>query len=170
MLGNPENDMLIGNGNRLISSGGSTVPYVGYIAQVSYFDEPLGEDEIETLYEYTFPASSNKKGGKGKLPLWAIILIASLSVLTVLGIASGLLVWRIRARKDSLEYQNTPQRSSNRTQGDLPDKLTPLYEEEREELTPKATTPSSSVHPRFKKIGSRPPHLGVLSQRHLTWG
>ena len=37
MLGNPENDLLIGNGNRLLPSGATTAPYVGYISQADSF-------------------------------------------------------------------------------------------------------------------------------------
>ncbi len=78
----------------------------------------------------------------------------------MLGVATAVVVWRFRARAEgSRRGQRTPQRTANEVPGHLPDgRLTPLREhdhEDEEQLTPKAKTPSASVHPRFKKIGSR---------------
>ena len=61
MLGNPENDMLIGNGDRLIGAGDTTLPYVGYISQVAFFDVPLEEREVQGLYDTTFAPSKASK-------------------------------------------------------------------------------------------------------------
>jgi hypothetical protein len=161
MLGNPENDMLIGNGNRLLASGGSTSPYNGYISQVVSFDTPLDAGEMAKLYSLSFSPEKEKTGFS--LPKWGIFLIAGLSVMAVVGVAAGLLVWRLRSRARSASGSSSHPHTTPRggiPPGPLPDNLTPLHEkdeedEEKEQLTPKAKTPSASLHPRFKKIGSR---------------
>ena len=125
----------------------------------------LNEEEMEKLYSFSF---SSGEGKGSTLPKWAIFLIVGLSVMAVVGIAAGLLVWRLRRARSGTG--TAPERSSQQSTRAgargippaLPDNLTPLHEtreeeedQEREQLTPKAKTPSASLHPRFKKIGSR---------------
>ncbi|QDZ17508.1 putative concanavalin A-like lectin/glucanase [Chloropicon primus] len=160
MLGNPENDMLVGNGNRLMVSGETTTPYVGYISQVAFFDTPLDQQEIDTLYERSFPPKSKGAG----LPLWAIILIGSLCCIIGLGVFSVVFVWKFRKAR---ENSNNPSAQSKNptTANEAPGAYDPAYgfannrtplKEDMEQLTPKGSRkPSAEVHPRFKKIGSR---------------
>lgn len=150
MLGNPQNDMLIGNGNRLTATGDTSVPYVGRISQVAFFDVPLDEAEVASLYQSSFPSAAPKKG----LPLWAIILATCLSVLVVVAIAAALFVWKFKGWRQ----RGAPKMVQNETNASAGKGLPSLHEENdlSEQLTPKGNrTPSADVHPRFKKIGSR---------------
>ena len=140
--------MLIGKGGRALATGGESVSFAGKISQVAYFTDALTEQQASDYYTKTFKEESRPS----KLPEWGILLIVGLSITFLVGAVAGLLLWRARKWRNATE---TGEASSSHAAVDVTasPKHTPLNEE-KEELTPKRT-PSATLHPRFKKVGSR---------------